>query len=392
MKHPTCYRSVLGLVLCLWWGFAAGQNVSSAPKVAKSDGACLLAEFRARVMTTHDPQLRLDTALTWLSNVARFCSLEQLKILNSYRASWMGSSDHPRVQGRIDSKASDDPQDVGLWSLGAWLLATTALGLPAWAASWPLERRTPAMIVACGLAAGMSYAVHRYGMEITYFMTDPQADMVVEGYDPEWLASVIIGAAALMGTGVWLLFMRSFLRQIERSNLLLNQALELTHSGFWELDPDSEKMLLSEQAAKLFGLSDGKAGVSYPWRNWLQGVHRAQPEMIQECRLQLESLTRGKVASVQWTFPFQPLNQSGMVWINCVGTAVTEQSTRRKRFYFAVQDVTDEYLLKSALRQSKEEADAANKTKGEFLANMSHEIRTPMNAILGLTERKWHLL
>lgn len=238
----------------------------------------------------------------------------------------------------------------------------------------------------------MSYAVHRYGMEITYFMTDPQADMVVEGYDPEWLASVIIGAAALMGTGVWLLFMRSFLRQIERSNLLLNQALELTHSGFWELDPDSEKMLLSEQAAKLFGLSDGKAGVSYPWRNWLQGVHRAQPEMIQECRLQLESLTRGKVASVQWTFPFQPLNQSGMVWINCVGTAVTEQSTRRKRFYFAVQDVTDEYLLKSALRQSKEEADAANKTKGEFLANMSHEIRTPMNAILGLTERKWHLL
>ncbi|MCP4748906.1 MAG: AAA family ATPase [Desulfobacteraceae bacterium] len=37
------------------------------------------------------------------------------------------------------------------------------------------------------------------------------------------------------------------------------------------------------------------------------------------------------------------------------------------------------------LRQSRQEAQAANKTKSDFLANMSHEIRTPMNAVIGLT-------
>jgi PAS domain S-box-containing protein len=38
------------------------------------------------------------------------------------------------------------------------------------------------------------------------------------------------------------------------------------------------------------------------------------------------------------------------------------------------------------LRQAKEAAEAANRSKTEFLANMSHEIRTPMNGVLGMTE------
>jgi two-component system sensor histidine kinase/response regulator len=38
------------------------------------------------------------------------------------------------------------------------------------------------------------------------------------------------------------------------------------------------------------------------------------------------------------------------------------------------------------MRQAKETAETANRSKGQFLANMSHEIRTPMNAILGMTQ------
>ena len=37
-------------------------------------------------------------------------------------------------------------------------------------------------------------------------------------------------------------------------------------------------------------------------------------------------------------------------------------------------------------RESREQAEQANRFKSEFLANMSHEIRTPMNAIIGMSE------
>jgi PAS domain S-box-containing protein len=52
----------------------------------------------------------------------------------------------------------------------------------------------------------------------------------------------------------------------------------------------------------------------------------------------------------------------------------------------SVRDITDIRRVEADLKEAKDEADAANRSKSLFLANMSHEIRTPMNAILGFAQ------
>lgn len=73
-------------------------------------------------------------------------------------------------------------------------------------------------------------------------------------------------------------------------------------------------------------------------------------------------------------------------WANVVITAVNDKAGKVLGFAKVTRDLTERRETELALKQSRDEAIAANEAKSRFLSTVSHEVRTPMAGVIGLVE------
>ncbi len=158
---------------------------------------------------------------------------------------------------------------------------------------------------------------------------------------------------------------RSALDTIAESLLVIDRKgdVVLANAAFADLNGVQAESLLGLPVEKFDWIFEDQETLETPWQQALTSGEPVRHEMI------------GFIDSD---------SQERKFILNC--SPVMGGNGKAGGVLISMDDVTLLEEKEILLRQSMEEAEAANQAKSAFLSNMSHEIRTPMTAILGFTE------
>ena len=102
MKIKKPIQLLLGMsVYVLTLSMVHAQSNQVAPK--ETNVNCFISEFRFIATSIHEPLEREKQAKNWLIQNISACSAEKLNLINSNRASWLGTSDSPFFMTMVDT-------------------------------------------------------------------------------------------------------------------------------------------------------------------------------------------------------------------------------------------------------------------------------------------------
>ncbi len=184
------------------------------------------------------------------------------------------------------------------------------------------------------------------------------------------------GGIALIGTDVTQLRQRQ--RQIEHQSQILTRVFESIDEGILVYDKDACLAMWNEQAVGIIGIEPTMLRVGAPF--------------IESIAHQLERGDFGPCDDI-------PTEAARRLLLNRTRGSTSEGWRPNGRYIRAQRtllrdggwvtlfvDLTERRRFEDALRDAKEAAEAANRSKSDFLAHMSHELRTPLNAVIGFSE------
>ncbi len=167
--------------------------------------------------------------------------------------------------------------------------------------------------------------------------------------------------------------------ELIRREQQLSEAQALAHMGHWRWEVGASEIEFSPELYSIFGVSPDEFKPAMDSINAL--IHRRDLGRL------FQAFQRAIIQQNDYDMDFRAIRPDGRVrTIRCEGRCELDSEGEVIALYGIMQDITPQKEHERALRDAKDQAEAAYASKSRFLANMSHELRTPLNAIIGFSD------